>query len=339
MRDVKSGEKEHANSRREFFKGSAKAIAGIGAAALAGDVSLALGAASGSTAKGHQAKVAFVRAKNPIPKGDAGLEIISRMIDEGVKFISGHSDPAVFWKQNFSARDRVSIKVNTVTWKGSPLPQISEAVAKRLGHAGIAADNILVWDRDMRGLKQAGLGKSKSYRCGAARDHGYMENAITSGKVTTRYTKILDEYSALINIPILKSHQLAGITASLKNHYGSFEDPNKYHANSCDPFIADINAVDIIKKKTRIVICDAVKVLYAAGPEWTDAYAKEMNGILVSTDPVALDAAGYNIIKKIRKEAGGHPPVMFDPKWIKTAAAHGIGVADHGAIDFKEIMV
>ncbi len=33
---------------------------------------------------------------------------------------------------------------------------------------------------------------------------------------------VLKECDALINIPVLKSHMMAGITFAMKNHYGSF---------------------------------------------------------------------------------------------------------------------
>ena len=126
----------------------------------------------------------------------------------------------------------------------------------------------------------------------------------------------------------------------MKNHYGSIENPRQFHGNDCDPFIADINSADIIRGKTRLVVCDAVKALFAGGPEWMSECFTDFNGILVATDPVALDAVGYKIIKKLRKESGKKQlPYNPEPKQLQTAQKNGIGIADIKRIDFKQITV
>ena len=41
---------------------------------------------------------------------------------------------------------------------------------------------------------------------------------------------------------VVKDHDLAGVSAGLKNWYGVIHNPNKYHDSCCDPYVADVVA-------------------------------------------------------------------------------------------------
>jgi hypothetical protein len=44
---------------------------------------------------------------------------------------------------------------------------------------------------------------------------------------------------------------------ALKNMYGVIHNPNKYHPNGCNPYIADLNMLPEIRTRMRLTICDA----------------------------------------------------------------------------------
>ena len=46
---------------------------------------------------------------------------------------------------------------------------------------------------------------------------------------------------AVINLPVLKDHGIVGVTLALKNLFGAIHNPNKYHTNAGDPYVADVN--------------------------------------------------------------------------------------------------
>jgi uncharacterized protein (DUF362 family) len=328
-------------SRRDFVINTAKAVAGMSALPLIG--SKVFGAETSVASGAKEARVVLVRSKTPIPRGNDAKAVFKTMLDEGVKHIADGENIDKFWRGAFKPSDHVAIKINGFGFKGNRSPQLAEAICERLKGAGVKPENVVIYEHSDDSLKQSGYKINHSgpgFRCYGTDFSGYMEKKTKSGACETHFTKILENCTALINMPTLKSHNMAGVTISLKNHYGSIDNPRDFHGNDCDPFIADINTADIIRKKTRLVVCDAVKVLFTGGPDWMPAWTADFDGILISNDPVALDAVGYKIIRKLRKDSGIRPlPYNPEPKQIKTAAKNGIGVADVNKIDFIQLTV
>ena len=70
-------------------------------------------------------------------------------------------------------------------------------------------------------------------------------------------------------------------------------------------------------------------------PRWAFTYG----GVLASTDPVALDRVGAEILEARRRELGlptlaaeGRPP-----RWLEIATAHGLGTGDPQRIERVEV--
>lgn len=354
---MKNGDNDNGNiSRRDFGKLAAKTAVTVGALPLIGKIASAAETVAGTAAAGaasvagaadsaKSARVVLVLSKTPIPKGDEATAVFRAMLDEGLKAIADGKTPEEFMRGKFSADDRVAIKVNNFGFKGHRGPQLAQAICERLQSAGVIPENVVVYENSDGMLKDARYKinhDGPGFRCYGNDYTGHMEKTIKTGITEARYTKILEKCTALINMPSLKAHNMAGITICMKNHYGSVDNPRQFHGESgeCDPHIANINTADIIKNKTRLAVCDATKVLFAGGPEWLGQYTADFNGILVSTDVVALDAIGNKIIKKFRKDSGlKQLPWNPEPKQLKTAQKNGIGVADLTKIDFVEIKV
>ena len=53
-------------------------------------------------------------------------------------------------------------------------------------------------------------------------------------------------------MPLLKDHDGAGVSIALKNMYGVIHNPNKYHPNGCNPYVADVNMLPDIRTKMRL---------------------------------------------------------------------------------------
>jgi hypothetical protein len=56
---------------------------------------------------------------------------------------------------------------------------------------------------------------------------------------------------------LLKDHGRAGITASMKNHYGSVDKPGNLHGGQCNPYVAELNNIPEIRDKTRLIMKDS----------------------------------------------------------------------------------
>jgi uncharacterized protein (DUF362 family) len=108
----------------------------------------------------------------------------------------------------------------------------------------------------------------------------------------------------------------------LKNFFGAIHNPNKYHGNACDPYVADVYMLPPIQQKVRLTICDATTAQYEGGPSYMPQWAWPYNGLLVAHDPVALDYVGWQIIERKRGEKGMKSLQALGraPNYIATAA-------------------
>ena len=141
---------------------------------------------------------------------------------------------------------------------------------------------------------------------------------------------------------MLKDHGLAGVSIALKNiSHGVISHPDNFHDNSCDPFIAAINSIPVIKDKIKLHICNGIVGLYEGGPMPQKRHTWNDNRIILSKDPVALDTIGMNIIEGKRKEKDLRS--LFNrpnlPKHIETAAKYGLGVSDLNLINHKAVLM
>lgn len=316
-------------TRREFIKAAGAGAAFVAAGGLAPQLLRAAAGGPGPT-------VAVVRAPGLLKLGRADqLKKFKAMIDTGLAKASGQSAGAVL-KQNFSGVEFISMKVNPVGGKlMGARPGMAQALCEHLVDVGVKENNMIIWDRADKELLVAGykLNKTKKgVRCVGTDVIGYDDKEITSGSITALFSRILTRYTdALINLPVMKTHSAAGISIALKNHYGSFDRPNKCHANGCDPFIADLNAVPLIKDKTRLIIVDATRPQYDKGPMPVEEFRWDYEGIVVGFDPVAVDAVCADIIAQKAKKEKATPWKNVGsamPKHLITAQSRGLGVAD-----------
>ena len=234
--------------------------------------------------------------------------VADEMLSGAMLRLTGQSTPVQAWGELFRPEDIVGIKVNALGGKRiATHPGVVESVIRGLKGAGVRENNIIVWDRLTDELQKAGYVINKSGR--GARCYGtdkrYDPNPEMSGSIGSCFSSILSSHcTALINVPVLKDHDLAGVSIGLKNFYGAIHNPNKYHDNNCDPFIADLNSHPFIKDKLRLIVCDALTLLYQGGPAYNPQHAIDYCGLLVSQDPVALDRIGVKLIEEVRKEKG-----------------------------------
>ena len=250
------------------------------------------------------------------------------------------------WRHIAGPGDTVSLKVNTLGGRGiSTNIELVNAVCERLLEAGVKPANIVVWDRDSEEMERAGfriaIGGDR-VQCYGTDRVGYEDDLSAWGSVGSRLSKILTRSSSvLINLPVLKDHDGAGVTIALKNMYGTIHNPNKYHPNGCDPYVADLNMLPEIRSRMKLVICDATTAMYEGGPGFKPEHSWKPNSLLVSQDPVALDSTGWQMIERKRAEMGLKTLEADQraPRYIATAAdsEHRIGHCDPSRIAVVEV--
>ncbi len=334
-------------SRRDFLKKSFSGAAFLCAGGAAEALAVAQPVAAESVAAGAKSKV--IVARDELLRGNGSTVDARRMlalVDRAIQALFNRDAPLDAWKKIVRPGETVSLKVNTLGGRGiSTNVQLVEAVCERLQQAGIKASDILVWDRDSAELERAGFHLAiggERVQCFGTDRVGYEEELSAYGSVGSRLSKILTQRTgALINLPVLKDHDGAGVTIALKNMYGVIHNPNKYHPNGCNPYVADLNVLPEIRSRMRLVICDATTALYEGGPGYKPEHSWNCNALLASTDPVALDHTGWQMIERKRAERGLKTLAAEQraPSYIVTAAdaEHRLGNCDPEKMAIVEI--
>jgi uncharacterized protein (DUF362 family) len=264
---------------------------------------------------------------------------MDRMLEAALLTLTGAPSAAEAWRRFVHPGDILGVKVNCLAGRGlSTHPELVRAMVRGLQSAGIAGERIIIWDRLSEDLQRAGYTlkmNGKGPRCYGNDTPGadYERDLTVIGSVGSRLSRILTrQCTAIINVPVLKDHSIAGISVSLKNFFGAIDNPNKYHRDGCNPYVADLCAVGAIASKSRLIICDALTAQYEGGPPYMPQWAWPMNSIIVGTDPVALDQVAWETIESKRKEAGlpSLAEAGREPVYIATAAdeQHGLGWND-----------
>lgn len=265
--------------------------------------------------------------------------IAREMLTTAMLNLTGTSTPDQAWKSLFKPDDVVGIKVNALGGrKIATHPGVVNAVIAGLTTAGIPEENIIVWDRLTRELEKAGYTINTSNRgvkCFGT-DKRYDPEPEIIGSVGSCFSSILSSRcTALINIPVLKDHDLSGVSLSLKNFYGAIHNPNKYHDNNCDPYIADLNTHPYIRDKLRLIVCDGLTMQYQGGPSYKPQWSRTYCTLLLSRDPVAIDRIATQLIEEERRKRG--LPALKDggrdPIHIGTAARKGLGTDNLNSIE------
>ena len=301
----------------------------------------------GGPAGGKPAPRVAIARDESLTKGrvDEHVELLRKMLDAAMQKATQSADAGAAWRSLFKPADKVGIKVNTLGL--ATQPAVVEAIVGGLVSAGLPAENVIIWDRFDTELVAAGykLNKTgKGVQCrGTDAEHygsGYQEKIESNGRIGSCFSRIVaEEVTALICVPVLKDHNLAGVSLGMKSFYGAIHNPNKYHADNCDPFVADVVGHRFIGPKWRLTVVDATRAQYNAGPARHPGFAWPFGGLIVGTDFVAVDAVGADLLEAERK-AKGLKSLAEDErptKHIATAGQRGLGVADLSKIERVEV--
>jgi len=251
--------------------------------------------------------------------------------------------PLEGWKSLFKADEIIGLKVNALAGRGlSTRLELAEAVCDRLMAIGVPPHHLILFDRLDQDLLRAGytLQKEKSRRgCYGNNYAGYSDDLYEFGSVCSRISTLVTEVcTSIINLPILKDHGIVGVSGGLKNLFGLIDNPNKYHDQCGNPYVADVAMLGPIRNKIRLTICDGLTAQYEGGPPYMPQWTWPLNSLLLATDMVAMDRVIWKIIEDKRKEKNLATlrDAGREPRYILTAADayHGLGQADLTKIDW-----
>jgi uncharacterized protein (DUF362 family) len=349
-----SEQTEYSPSRRRFLKYGALGALGLAATARQGFPALAgrlsgLGPAPSASAPSlglppaaSKSRVVLVRHPSVVDaSGKVQAPLLQSILDKAITSFSGKSTVADAWRQYVSPDDVVGLKINTLglqeirgTDYTQHFPAFAAAMAAGLRSAGVKDGNIVVWDRSEEEMESAGLTIQKdpgrmrfiANKGGSLSSGDYAPTSYPVGDRSSRVSAILaDTCTVFINAPVPKTHGKSMFTCALKNHYGSIDNPSSFHADGCsNPGIAEVNAIPIIRKKEKLVVSDALLIVPESGPRWRRSFIRPFGGVIVGTDPVAVDAVALKIIDDARA-AEGMERLAAQVKHLPLAEALGLG--------------
>ncbi len=278
-------------------------IKGSTSAALAGALYLGTPASLFSSGP-YRSRVVLVRDRDVLDRLQRpNREVLSRMLDQAVTTLLDIPDPAEAWRSLVQPEDVVGIKTNVWTYLRTP-KVLEELLRERVLRAGISRRNISVLDRGIL------------------------------------LDRVFRQATALINVRPLRTHYWSGVGSLVKNYIMFVPQPSDYHGDTCAD-LASIWRLPHVQGRTRLNILVVLTPLFhGSGPHhFNPRYTWAYKGLLVGTDPVAVDATGVRLLQAKRREYFGEErPLNPPPKHIFLAdSRHHLGVADPTKIELVRL--
>jgi len=312
-------------SRRRFLGIAAAAAGGLvlrrsQARAFEGELLMPPGAAP--------SRVAEVSSAHITDGPTVHRPLLGEMVERVLISLTDEPTPTKAWKSLLGSAEVVGLKFNqsgqTVIATAAVM---AETLVVSLTEAGWPPNRVILIEAP------AGVAELLGTMPGRA---GFAPAPTDFGSGSDQFAAVLGQVDALISVPFLKTHNIAGMTGGLKNlSHGLVKHPARYHADGCSPFIGDIVAAPPIRSKLRLVFVDALRVVFAEGPTARADRLSDEGIILASTDPVAADAVGLSILNETR-ERKGMAMLADSPAGIPhLASAHRrrLGIAVQHGID------
>lgn len=310
------------------------------------------------------------------PARSVHLPTVRRMVDSLICSLTGKPRAADAWRTLVAPTDRVGIKVSASGRAVSGTnPEVALAIAEGLREAGVPAQNIIVWDRNLEDLLAAGYDrKSPFYRLESIDPKsGYDPQAQVSAPVigkliwgdskfgdkkisrfsdmlttseqlssTSYFSKILSsQVDKVINVPSLTDSFMTGVNGALASMTLPNLDNWRRFAKSTaegDSYIAEIYADPLVRQKVVLTILDALVVQYAGGPFPDGNFAVDNFSLFASRDPVALDATAARLVDELRK-ASKLPSIRTMSSYIEAAEQLGLGQYSEPRIQMTRVGV
>jgi uncharacterized protein (DUF362 family) len=150
----------------------------------------------------------------------------------------------------------------------------------------------------------------------------------TISGVPIRLSSLIQGLDYIINVPVIKDHNDAGITFSLKNFFGTIDNPGGLHSGSLTPEMVGTEVPTVYQLVTRqlgalrnapgrltsiLTIGDGFLGAYNGGPACTPSGGFVPCQVIAGTDPVATDA--YVLTKLINpmRVANKKAPYSYGP--------------------------
>jgi len=313
-------------NRRDFLKRLGYASA---AALAAGGLGLALYDSKGpAPGQGQKALTGLGDFRLRALASGPGKMAIIRGTDRALMFARGIQ--ALGGMESFIQKgDRVLVKVNAAFATPASLgatthPEVLAAVAAQCFQAG--ADQVLVTDNpinnpdscfEITGLAQAA--RATGARIIAPRAALFAPLSLPGGQLLQDWPVMAGVFQGVTKVMVLspvKDHQRAGASMTLKNFYGFLGGRRNVFHQDINGIITELSQM----LKPTLCVLDGTVSMITNGPTGGSlSDLKDTGTMVVSTDPVAADAVGVELLGR----------TLTDVPYILMAEKAGAGQADY----------
>ena len=282
---------------------------------------------------------------------------VRAMVDRAVTRLTGKATVPEAWRSLVATQDVVGIKVFSAPGPNSGTrPAVVAAAVEGLLAAGLPANHIIVWDRQLGDLRLAGffeLSDRYGIRVAGSAQVGWDEKVFYNpdspilgnliwgdlefGKKgdgvgrKSFVSKLLSrEVTRIINVTPLLNHNEAGVSGNLYSlATGSVDNLVRFESSpeALATAIPEIYSLPALSDHVVLNITDALICQYEGGERGLLHYSATLNELRFSRDPVALDVLSIEELNRQRQLAHA-PTVKPNLKLYSNAALLQLGVDD-----------
>jgi hypothetical protein len=339
--------------------GAALLLCGFNPAALLWAQSFALNPATNPAS--HVVIVENPRATTAF---QARPDIVAEMVQRGLTHLTSQSSPREAWLSLISTQEVIGLKVYSRPGPNSGTrPAVVRAVAQSLIAAGLPAQQIIIWDRDEKDLRNAGffqLGEDLGVRVAAAisagwdAEHFYETPLIGNlvygdleferkgdgvGRKSHVSRLLTDSVRKIINITPLLNHNQAGVCGNLYGlALGSTDNIQRFVGDRARLAVAvpELYALPELGDRVVLNITDALLCQYEGGQRGLLHYSVMLNQLRFSHDPVALDALSLKELDAQRRRTKA-PMLRPNVELYRNATLLELGVSDPSLIRIETL--
>jgi len=170
------------------------------------------------------------------------------------------------------------------------------------------------------------------------------ENVTVWDGFCEEYTKdglareFVEQATVIISIPSLYAHWRLGMSGALANILGLVKDPEPYYLKQ-GRGIGKLWTSPDFRDKHKLVIMDALWPYFGSGAVYNPDLRWLQQSILVSEDPVAVDAVGRQMLLERRRFYRGRDwPLDLPADYIEEAdVTYHLGRSNLDEVDLRDI--
>lgn len=265
------------------------------------------------------------------PEGRIDYGVIEWLLNKAVAASMGFANDDDAWDALLNPSDRVGIQVDVEGIQ--PHDPLLEALVRGIMDRGVPMRNIIIFAGEESALFRAGYdisGSAPGVQVMASDDRGYR-------KGLTRI--VLDYCTRIINISRLRVDPHIGMYGALANALAVVPYVERQRLTRDPRLLPEVAAKATIRRMTVLHVIDALSPAFRVGEGGRGYDTWAYNGVLASTDPVAIDAVGREILQeKLAEETGGASCPEIDVPYLAPAAeVYRLGTADLEQINVVHI--